>query len=191
MKVATCIIKGISPFQQSKSYSDSEKSGESKHAYEERTWKSRAHLSEDGQVVHPGNALKQALVCAASKKQESVAGKGKCKYKGFFESGIMIRKDLVFNKTTDDIKKVAVFGSSNGNQSGKGGTRVTKFFPTIYDWEAECEIVVLDETITEAVLKAHLEYAGIVAGLGTWRPQNGGDNGRFIISAWKYEEFKK
>lgn len=187
MNKATVVIKGISPFQQSRMHNTDKNKNESNDAYEERTWKNRAHVV-DGKIVHPGGALKQALIHAAGKKYESVDGKGQHKYKGFFESGIMVRKNLEFNKKEDDIYKVAVFGSSTGSQGGKGGRRVLKYFPTIEDWEATCEIVILDNTISEKVLRDHLDYAGVISGIGTWRPQNGGDNGRFVIKLWNWEE---
>ena len=190
MKLAIFTIKGMSVLQHGKAYDTEKKKEESHSAYEERTWMDRAHVDSTGNIYHPAGALKQALICAAKKDAQAVSGKGKCQWKGFFESGVMIPENLKINKTKDDIVKVSVFGNSRGMSNGQGGSRVWKHFPTYYDWEAQCKAVILDETITEAKFKEILEYAGKVAGLGVWRAQNGGENGRFIVTAFKWQDYK-
>jgi hypothetical protein len=65
---------------------------------------------------------------------------------------------------------------------------VWKCFPTIKEWGGECEIMVLDDTITRDVFEQHVKEAGRFIGLGSFRPRNRGYYGRFEADVLSWEE---
>ena len=62
-----------------------------------------------------------------------------------------------------------------------------KCFPTLKDWGGTVEVTVMDEAITEGVMKEFCEIAGRFIGFGRFRPQNGGFYGRFEIVEFGWE----
>lgn len=59
-------------------------------------------------------------------------------------------------------------------------------FPKIRNWEGDLEINVIDENhITAEVLLEHLVVAGNYVGVGQFRVERGGLNGRFIVVSMK------
>ena len=83
-----------------------------------------------------------------------------------------------------------VFGGHDGKPAAYSkGSRVPKCFPKIDEWEGEVTITVLDDKITESVLKEHLTEGGQFIGLGSHRVQNRGIYGRFaLVSLEKAEK---
>lgn len=182
MRTATVTIEGITPLQKSREYaSHVPKNGnETAHTYEERTWKHRVHETKDGKVFIPAGAFKQTLVSGARYKGTQIPGQGKKTYTAKFQSAVIISSDMVLDATPDDMEGRWVFCTSNGKRGGPG-PRVWKCFPTLAKWKGILEIQILDEIIDEDVLRIHLEEAGKYIGVGTWRPENGGEYGRFEV----------
>jgi len=175
-------IKGITPLQQSKEYTSREtkRDKETHDTYEKRTWRLRSHFNEDGFVIHPAGALKQALIAAARYSGHQIPGQGKKTYTAKVTSGVAISKALVTDKKESDIVGVDVFCSSDGGRGAKSG-RVWKTFPTLMEWTARTQVIVFDDIVTEDILRYLLEETGRFIGIGTWRPENGGENGRFTV----------
>ena len=181
MKTAVATLRGITPYQQSREKDSGDPRGakETHKDYEDRTWKLRAHVDEDGMVCIPPLSLKAALAEAAQYCKRQIPGQGKCTYTQKFKSGLLVQSELIPTGTyLDKVRKAAVFGSSNGKP---GGPRVWKFFPTIDKWEAKVQFTILDDIITEDVFQEILVEAGRFIGIGTWRPQKGGEHGRFEV----------
>ena len=184
MKTAVATLRGITPYQQSreKDSVDPKKAKEDHKVYEERTWKLRAHVDENGMVCIPPLSLKAALAEAAKYCKRQIPGQGKCTYTQKFKSGLLVQSELIPTGTfLDNVRKAGVFGDSKGKSGGTGGGRVWKFFPTIDKWEAKVQFTILDDIITEEVFREILVEAGRFIGIGTWRPQNGGEHGRFEV----------
>jgi len=77
----------------------------------------------------------------------------------------------------DEVASITINANSDGMRGS--GKRVKRTFPTIPSWSGTAEFVILDDTITPDVFERTLKTAGQIVGIGRFRPENGGLNGRF------------
>ena len=185
MKTAIVKLKSASPYSQSKFVMSEKMDKESSADFEERTWKERAHITNNGHVFIPPMQFKNAIAAAAKYLSIQIPGKGKATYTKHFEAGILITDGIVLPEKLETIKAETVMCSSDGTRGGS--KKVLKTFPIIYDWEGDLTVYVLDETITEKVFKKHVEEAGKLIGIGRWRPRNNGLYGRFDVLGIEWE----
>lgn len=185
MKTCTVTIEGVSPISFSAPVKSLKKQGETHDAYEERTWRERAHINSKGEMFVPPGALKGCLQDAARYLSESVPGKGKSTYTKHFEAGVMVTQPLMLGVQLKDCECDRVFVPSDGKPGG--GKRVWKSFPLLQNWITEGEIIVLDPVIEDKTEKVreYLEYAGKLIGIGRYRPRNRGFYGRFRVVDFK------
>ena len=186
MKVVTVTIKGASPYSQGRPVQSHKDTGESSDAFEERTWRERMHVRDDGTVFLPPMAIKNCLGDVARYLSESVPGKGKATYTKHFEAGVMIVSEWTMTSDGAPIMAAQVQGErlfvpADGKRGS--GKRVWRTFPRIYPWEATGEIVLLDPVLIDKLEKVreYLEHAGKFIGIGRFRPRNGGYYGRFEV----------
>lgn len=165
---------------------DEPKKQKESHAdYEERTWSSRLHKNEKGQVIFTPLQLKNCLRDAAKYLSESVPGKRMATFTKYFKSGVMVFEPSLLETHSgrpilaDQVPPLWLNVPSDGMT---GGTkRVPKAFPEVKEWAATFEVHVLDGTITIDVLQRHLTEAGNFIGFGSMRVANGGISGRFKV----------
>jgi hypothetical protein len=69
--------------------------------------------------------------------------------------------------------------------------RVTRRFPIIPAWRASFDVYVLDPIITQDVFREMVEIAGMFIGIGRFRPEKGGTNGRFKIETLAWSDNRK
>ncbi|MEO1208885.1 MAG: hypothetical protein AAFX78_05005 [Cyanobacteria bacterium J06638_20] len=201
MKIVQLQLTGTSPYSQSRPHRDEKHSRELPEAYEQRTWRSRLHVDDDGYIVLPGIALKICLAEAAKYASKQIPGRGKSTFTKHFESGILIREsprilDTQGNPLHQDQcgegEKPFVYGDwiftpSDGVPGG--GKRVYKCYPVVRTgWSAQIEVVIADDIITESVLVEHLQVAGTLIGLGRWRVRNRGMYGTFNTNLVNFED---
>ena len=79
----------------------------------------------------------------------------------------------------DELEYVDVY--CWGDPSRKSGGRVWRRFPIVHKWSGIATILLTNDTITEAVLRRHLDACGSINGMGRWRPQTSGQFGRFKV----------
>jgi len=181
MKSFVAKLKSTSPMSFGRYYYQDvpKKDKESAADYEERTWRERLHITEDGRVFIPPLAFKNCLDSAAKYLGKQIPGKGKAPYTKHFVSGVLVMDPLILPLTKAEVhgewRHVPADGVPGGSR------RVMKCFPTISKWEGELEIQVLDDTVTKEVLEEHLIQGGLFVGLGSFRPQNRGVYGRFKL----------
>jgi hypothetical protein len=185
MKTVYAHINGVSPYSQSKAISSVKNTGEGHDAFEQRTWRERMHVDNDGVVFIPPMAIKNMLTDCARFLSESVPGKGKATYTKHFEAGIMVVTPAPVGVKADEVKGETLFVPSDGKKGS--GSRVFKTFPFIPKWEADLEIIILDPILEDKPEKVHeyLGHSGKFIGLGRFRPRNGGFYGRFEVTKFK------
>jgi hypothetical protein len=186
VRKAICELESMSPYSQSRAFQSERGDNEPHDKFDERCWRERMHVNEDGVVFVPPLAIKNGLTEAAGKLDMSVPGAGKKKFKGLFASGIMCLNPMVL----DGVKATEVVGErlyvpSNG-RSGDG-TRVYRRFPHIPKWSGKVEVLILDERISDAVFKKHMEALGVFVGLGRFRPARNGFYGRFNVKSIEFK----
>jgi len=192
MIIATAHLKSIpgSPYSSSK-HIEVEKDAKESHAdFEKRTWRKRCHVvkagKNKGQIFIPPMMLKRAIASTAKYLSERIPGKNRATYTKHFLAGVLVVEPLVLAVHADDVDHEWLFLPSNGQMGG--GSRVSKCFPIIHEWEGDANYLILDETITQDVFEYHLRQCGQFNGLGRFRPQNGGYYGRFTLETLTWEK---
>ena len=189
MKIAIVQITGKTPYSQSANIDKlehPERPKESKDDYERRTWHHRMHVTSDGRVEIPSTAISGAVKAAARRLQIQVPGKGKTQYTKYFEAGIDVAGPLVLEVKAADVACDRLFVPSDGKPGG--GKRVWRYFPRIDRWGGEVTFYILDDIITESVFGQVLRSAGLLVGLGRFRPENRGFYGRFTVDSIRWIE---
>lgn len=183
MKIATAHLIGVSPYSQSRHYSDEVPTltdKELKGDYEKRTWRHRMHVNARGNVEIPGASIANCVKQAAKRLKIQVPGKGRVEFTKYFEAGIMVPDNIELPLKAADVPCDTLFVPSDGVRGG--GKRVTKYFPRIDEWQALVKFYVFDDLITETVFAQVLNAAGLLVGIGRFRPENCGFYGRFRVA---------
>lgn len=186
MITATVRLKGVAPYSQSKHITEPKKSQEKDAEYEERTWRHRIHVSEDGTVFIPPMAFKNALQSAARYLSIKIPGRRGATYTKRFESGVLILDPVKLQVLAKDVEGEWLFVPSDGKVGG--GSRVMKCFPWIPEWSCQVVVFIADNAITQDVFETHIEAAGQFIGIGRFRPEKRGYYGRFTVENVTWEE---
>lgn len=184
MKTYEATLVGIAPYSQSKHHIEDKLDKEGPDDYEKRTWRSRLHVDEHGEVFIPPMALKNCLSEAAKFLSIQIKGRGKSTYTKHFEAGLLVFEPIRLGLKAADVKGESLFLPCDGKRGG--GKRVDRIYPFISPgWKGTASIVVVDETVTSDVLKEHLLQAGQLIGMGRFRPRNNGYYGRFRVDSFQ------
>jgi len=188
MRIMTARIEGTAPYSQSRRYDHAvpKKNKEAPDAYDQRTWREHCSVDVGGFVCIPGMSIKMAIDTAAKKLQEKVPGKGQLKWGGLVMGGV-VPSDIMFRiyvgknaVKKDDIDYVDLWCDSKGMRNGK--SRVMRRYPIIAKgWSADISLDITDDSLPADLLERYLREAGLIVGIGRFRPENGGMNGRFIV----------
>lgn len=182
MRIVIASLSSVSPYSQSRNYAReiAMEEKETVPAYENRTWRYRCHtLEPDHRLFIPPTCFKEALTAVATYLGVQIPGKGKQTYAKHFRSGVLVAEGPELPVTRDQVEGEWLYLNSDGRKGGN--RRVWRCMPRINSWRADVAFHVLDDTITEEVLRYHLEQAGAFIGIGRFRPQNGGYYGRFKL----------
>jgi len=194
MKRVTIFIEGIAPYSASRGTDDNPRADRETHEdYDQRIWREKANVTPEGKVCIPAMAFKQAMDTTAYKLGEKVPNRRGATFKNFFVSGLICEADAVLHVngkilTRADAEPVTISANSDGVRGS--GKRVPRTFPVFRKWECEVVMIVTDDILTQAIIEQHARAAGIVAGVGRFRPEKGGPNGRFRVKKFAWEDFK-
>lgn len=159
------------------------KEREQADAYDLRIWPEKAHYNTDGKAVIPAVYFKRALEECAKFLGLPIKGKGKATYTKHFLSGVQILGDLVTDKAKGELTCTPISCNVDGKRGS--GSRVTRRFPILPKWKGSVIVMVVDELITEDVLREHLNKAGLLIGIGSFRISKGNSNGGFKLGELK------
>lgn len=178
--VAECDIVGLTPIGFGAPFQTDPSSLEgSNKELEEKYWRERITVGESGNAIINPMSLKKALDATAKKQLGNVPGKGKCKWGGYFKSGVMVVEELDLGVKPSTIPAHKMYVALPGQG------RHWKNFPKLDKWRCKARIEVVDGIIEPKILEKCLQKAGNTNGLGLFRPQNGGYWGRFKIENFK------
>lgn len=191
MRTCTVTITGITPYSQSKQidvdvHPRLEK--ESIDEWDKRLWREKATCNADGIVSIPGMALKMAIDEAIKRLNIGIPGRGKSTYTKFFVAGqIPLDNSLGFPTGVhkDDLEHIDIWANSDGVRGS--GKRVKRRFPVLFTWSVDAQFAILDDIIPNAVFEKALTEAGKLIGIGRFRPEKGGGNGRFDVGTFHWE----
>lgn len=189
VSVATVTIKGMSPYSQSRQHDDPLLEGETRDAHDIRTWRSKLNVeTRDGKsvVIIPAHGFHQAIAAAAKYSKRQIPGQGKATWTKKFEAGIAILENPSLGIDPETVQPVAISANADGVRGS--GKRVMRRFPIIPEWSATFDIHILDPIITEDVFREMVGIAGLFIGIGRFRPEKCGTNGRFTLVDLKWQD---
>lgn len=179
---ATCHIVGTAPLTFSRKHDTEFLKGEKHDAHDLRTWRNKLTLSDDGSsVALNAFGVKQCITSAAKYTKRKIEGMGNSTWTAKFNSGIVLSDAPRLNIDPAVVKSIAVSVNADGVRGS--GKRVTRTFPFIAPgWETIFDVIILDDIIVQEIFCEMLEIAGMFIGIGQYRPENGGTNGRFRVA---------
>lgn len=185
--IATCHIVGMAPLTQSRKHDTPFQKGEKNDDnYDERTWRYKMTLTDDGEsVALNAFGMKMCITNGAKYTKRKIEGQGNSTWTGKFMSGILVTDAPRLNISPADVPCIAVSVNADGVRGS--GKRVTRRFPIMRAWETVFDVHILDPVITKDIFREMLITAGLYIGIGQFRPENGGTNGRFKVAevAWQ------
>ena len=187
--IAHVTITGITPLSQSRQHDDPKLDGERMDDYDKRTWRSKLNVAtRQGKqsIVIPAHGLHQAIAAAAKYSKRQIPGQGKATWTAKFTAGITLLEDPALGIDPATVDGVTISANADGVRGS--GKRVPRKFPIIPAWSASFDVLVLDPIITREVFEEMLTMAGMFIGIGRFRPEKGGTNGRFKIDAIGWED---
>lgn len=186
MKIVEVDLVSTAPYSQSRMHQTPKLDRERGDEYEARTWREKCTTDDNGIVCIPAMALKQCIDTAAKRFAGQIPGKGKSTYTKFFLSGVICEADVSIGVHKDAVPAVTINANSDGVRGS--GKRVQRTFPQVPTWAGTATFAVLDDTVTKEVFEKTIMEAGRFVGIGRFRPENGGLNGRFKPAAFRWQE---
>ena len=188
MKIVEVDLVSTAPYSQSRQHTAPKLEKETHDAYDKRTWREKCTTNDDGIICIPAMAFKQALDVAAKMLGMQIPGKGKATYTKHFRAGVICESDVPIGIHVDDVPSITINANADGVRGS--GKRVQRTFPQVPNWTGTARFAVLDDTITREVFERHLVEAGRFVGIGRFRPENGGLNGRFKPVEFRWSDLK-
>jgi hypothetical protein len=186
MKMVEVDLVSTAPYSQSFKHDTEKKDKETHDDYEQRTWRNKCTTDVNGRIQIPAMAFKQALDAVAKRMGVQIPGKGKSTYTKHFVGGVICEADVSIDYHKDTVPSITISANSDGIRGS--GKRVSRTFPQVPDWKGTARFVVLDDTVTTEIFEKHLTEAGRFIGVGRFRPEKGGLNGRFRPVKFKWSE---
>jgi len=180
---ALCELESVTPLTFNKKLrSEKKEANESWDEFEARTWHERCDVNSNGNLYISGQRIKKAIVTAAGWLNMKIEGEGMAKYQKHFRGGILVMGSIDLKIKPIEVECLSIYTSPRP----KDGKRWINF-PIINSWSGDLMISILDEKVTEDIFRKVLDYAGMIIGIGSWRPENGGENGRFECLKIEFE----
>lgn len=180
MKTYLAKLKSVSPYTSSRYHNTAKLNDrERPDEYDQRTWREKLTFTPDRMVVINSIAFKFALTAAAKYSGEQIPGKGKRTYTKLFESGVLIPEPVELGVKVDDVNFIDLYVNADGKRGS--GKRVIRRFPILPEWQGELKIIALDDGLSKEILRKFLTMAGQFIGVGQYRAEVGGSNGRFTV----------
>jgi hypothetical protein len=185
--IATLTIVGLTAMTHSHQHDTPKLEGENAADYDLRTWRNKLNVSDDGKsIVIPAHGFHQCVAAAAKYSKRQIPGQGKATWTAKFTAGIMLMENPSLGVDPNSVSSITISANADGIRGS--GKRVPRRFPVIpAGWQSTFGVYILDPIITEQIFREMIELAGMFIGLGQFRPQNGGTNGRFKLAnlAWQ------
>lgn len=183
---ATVHLKGMSPLSCSRQHFAPFLEGESHTDYDARTWREKANYDATGIVFVPAMAFKQAMDLAAKRLAIPDPDNKRANFTKYFISDVICEQNLSIGIHKDKMPSVKINANVDGVRGS--GKRVPRTFPQTQNWEGQTSFLIMEEKIKPDHFEKVLTMAGRSIGVGQFRPEKGGLNGRFEIAKVGYEK---
>lgn len=187
-KLRQCIvtIEGISPYSSSRKHEEPKLADESHEEYDDRTWRHKLTVDENGMAVISPGAFKQAIDGAAKMVCGKIPGKGSATYTKLFVTGVIVEGSAPLGVHVNDVDGIRLYVNADGVRGS--GKRVFRTFPIINKWSTKVPFLITDPTLPQEEFERAIKAAGRCMGVGRYRPEKGGSNGRFNVIDYKWED---
>lgn len=187
-------IVGSAPYSQSRYHTEPKLEGEQPDAYDQRTWRHKMTVETiNGKktMVIPAYGMQTCIGNGAKYMKKKIPGQGNTTWAGKFFAGITVpHPGGVLNVDPDTVEAITIMANADGVRGS--GKRVPRKFPQIGPgWIAHFNVFVLDPLITEGIFTEVLESAGLFVGVGQFRPEKTGTNGRFTIKSIEWADNRR
>lgn len=187
IRVCCARLESVSPYSSSRHHdAPLAHAKEAKDEYELRTWREKATVNDEGIICIPGMAFKHGLDTAASRLSMKVPGKRMGTYTKHFKGGVLVPDLVPLGVSKEDAEPITIYAHADGRRGS--GSRVPRTFPIVRRWSAQVEFHIIDGEIAPDVFERHLREMGFFVGVGRFRPENGGTNGRFKLLGAEWSE---
>lgn len=183
MKRLECALEDSSKLAFSKATGLEREQNEDWKAFEERTWRKKTHIDEKENVIIPPSMFKGAITGGVKYLNIKIPGERNATFTKNFTAGVIVENGIDLKVKRDKLQGEWVYVPSDGKPGGS--SRVYKKFPYVESWSGNLIVMILDPKISLDIFKEVLEAAGTFIGIGFWRPQKGGSNGRFKVLSIK------
>jgi hypothetical protein len=183
---ANVTIKGNAPLSCSKQHRSAFLDGESHEEYDARTWREKANYDALGIVFVPAMAFKQAMDLAAKRLAIPDPDNKRANFTKYFISDVICEKNLSIGIHKDKMPPVTINANVDGVRGS--GKRVPRIFPQTQEWGGKISFLIMEEKIKPEHFEKVLNNAGRSIGVGQFRPEKGGLNGRFEVTKVEYEK---
>ena len=181
MKKFKIKIEGVTPYMQhrmdDKTLEEWEKNRgkliERPEVAEEDLKRAEFHCYRNGSCYIPSDHIRGALINAGAFVKAKV-GNSRKSMKNIVAAMFFISPDHIEMPDYDEIDK-----RSAVNRNVKA--RIITIRPKWTNWKVEFILSVDNDTITESTIKEIFNYAGRYVGIGSFRPTNNGQFGRFEL----------
>lgn len=187
MLIATCSLSSTAPYSQSKFAPVVKQRNESSDEFEERVWRLRMHVDDNGNVFIPASSFSKGLQETAAYLGEKIQGRGNATYSKRFKGGIQVVNGVPLPIKANDAEYEPLLLHANPTKGDSAG-RVVKYMPIIREWKGKIVVRIVDGCITREVFERHLRMFGLCIGIGRWRLSKGGSYGGFEVESIEYEE---
>jgi hypothetical protein len=177
-------IQSVSPYSASRAHQEEKLSNETHDDYDLRTWRHKLTTDVDGKVVVPGGGFKQAIDGAAKMVGGKIPGKGNATYSKLFTTGVLVEGDMALGVHANDVGSIRIHANADGIRGS--GKRVFRTFPIIPEWSGVLNVLITDPELPAEVFERVMTAAGRCQGVGRWRPEKGGSNGRFVVTQFEW-----
>lgn len=182
-RIVRAHLESVTAYSQSRRIEETKAPHETHDQFEERIWREKCTVNDDGVVVIPASALKKALDAGAKKKGEKI---NKAFASKMFLTGVICTGDVPLGVRKDKVKSIRLAQNSKG--LADKSLDVFRRFPLIPEWKGVAEFAVFDDAIPKEKFEEYLGIAGLFVGIGRWSPRVGGLNGRFKITKCEWSK---
>lgn len=172
-------LKGVAPLSCSRQHRAPFLEGESHEEYDRRTWREKANYDATGTVFVPAMAFKQAMDLAAKRMAIPDPDNKRANFTKHFISDVICENNLSIGIHKDQMPEITINANVDGVRGS--GKRVPRTFPQTQSWGGQTSFLVMEEKIKPEIFERVLKTAGRSIGVGQFRPEKGGLNGRFDV----------
>jgi hypothetical protein len=184
LRVCKVHIESVSPYSASRMHEEPKLAKETHEDYDKRTWRHKLTIDANGQVIIPAGAFKLAIDGAAKMVGGKIPGKGAATYSKLFTTGVVVDGDAPLGVDANAFDCIRIHANVDGIRGS--GKRVFRYFPQIASWRTHFDALITDPELPDEVFERVMVAAGRCQGVGRWRAEKGGSNGRFTVTQFEW-----